>query len=400
MNRFILAIFLIVITSALHGCTLFKATEIINSGDVTFTDNMEKTVPFTLDGHPILIKARLNNSPKEYDFILDTGAFNIIKQEVADELGLPTGLEVTATGSQGKTKKIQLVKLDAINIGGVVVKNCPSGIMQDDSLFPENIAGIIGSNFLRFFTVTIDFEEHKITLTKNSPLDEQNSIPVALEMKQGFAPFLQCILDDKTKIKAEIDTGTPVTSLALPLLKKTHEFRQGNVIKATGSTAAGIGGRSDENYVLRIKKIAIGNNIIENLPVFSHSDDSVHMLIGNDILSKYKVIIDYPGNRIKLAPNGKKIDINPTYFGIAFEKKKGKTFVAGLWENNSIRKSGIRIGDEVLKINSIDTSQLSRIDLIAMSMSKQNSTMTMELKNKKGTRLVTLRKEKYLSEIQ
>ncbi|PIE64188.1 MAG: hypothetical protein CSA26_09315 [Desulfobacterales bacterium] len=398
MNRFIITIFLMVITSVLNGCAVFEATSIMNSGEVTFTNNMEKAVPFTLDGHPIRIKARLNNSPKEYNFMLDTGAFNIIRQEVADELGLPTGLEITATGSQGKTKKIQLVKLDEINVGGVAVKNCPSGIIQDDSLFPENIAGIIGSNFLRFFTVTIDFEEHKIVLTKNS-LDKQDSIPVTLEMKQGFAPFLQCILNDKTKIKAMIDTGTPVTSLALPLLKKTDEFRQGKVIKATGSTAAGIGGRSDENYTLRIKKIAIGDNIIKNLPVFSHSDDSVQMLIGNDVLTAYKVVIDYPGNRIKLVPNGKRIDINPTYFGVAFEKKDGKTFIAGLWENNSIRKSGISIGDEVKKINSIDTSKLSSIDLIAMSLSKQSSTMTIELENKGKTRFVTLRKEKYLSEI-
>ncbi len=399
MNCFILTAFLIVITNTLNGCTAFKAIDIINSGDVAFTNNIEKAVPFTLDGHPIFIKARLNNSSKEYNFMLDTGAFNIIKQEVADELGLPAGLEITATGSQGKTKKVQLVKLDEINVGGAIVKNCPTGIIQNDSLFSENIAGIIGSSFLRFFTVTIDFEEHKIILTKSS-LNKQNSIPVTLEMKQGFAPFLQCILDNKTKIKAEIDTGTPVTSLALPLLKKTNEFRQGKVVKATGNTAAGIGGRSDENYALRIKKIEIGNSIIKNLPVFSHSDDSAEMLIGNDVLSRYKVIIDYPGNRIKLIPNGERIDINPTYFGIAFEKKNGKTFVAGLWENNSIRKSGISIGDEVLKINSIDTSQLSSIDLIAISLSEKSSTMTMELKNKGKIRSVTLRKEKYLSEIQ
>ncbi len=397
MNRFVFTIFLIVIINALNGCTVFKAINIINSGDVTFTNNMEKAIPFTLEGHPILIKARLNNSPKEYVFMLDTGAFNIIKQEVADELGLPTGLAIIATGSQGKTKKIRLVKLDAINVGGAVVENCPSGIIQNDSLFPENIAGIIGSNFLRFFTVTIDFDKHKITLTKKS-LAKQDSLPVTLEMKQGFAPFLQCILNDKTRIKAEIDTGSPVTSLALPLLKKTSEFRQGKVIKATGSTAAGIGGRSDENYALRIKKIAIGDTIIKNLPVFSHADDSVQMLIGNDILSRYKVIIDYPGNRVKLIPNGKRIDINPAYFGVAFEKKKGKTFIAGLWENNSIRKSGISVGDEVVKINSIDASQLSSIDLVGISMSKKNRTMTMELKNRGKTRSVMLNKEKYLSE--
>ncbi len=396
MNRFVFTLFFIVFTGALHSCSAFKAINIMNSGDAAFTNNLEKAVPFTLEGHPLLIQARLNNSSKEYNFMLDTGAFTLITQEVADELGLPTGLEITANGSQGKTKKIELVTLDTVTVGNAVVKNCPSGVIQNDSLFPENIAGIIGSNFLRFFTVTIDFEEQTILFT-NTPLDKQKSMPVRLEMEHGFAPFLQCTLNDKTQIKAIIDTGTPVTSLTLPLLKNTNEFLLGKVVKAIGSTSAGIGGRSDENYALRRKKIAIGNNIIKDIPIFSHSDHSVQMLIGNDILSKYKVIIDYPGRTVNLTPNGKKFDLNPTYFGVAFEKKNGKTFIAGLWENNSIKQSGINIGDEVVKINSIDTSQLSSLDFIAISMNKRNSIMTLELKNKEKTRSVTLKKEKYLS---
>lgn len=101
-----------------------------------------------------------------------------------------------------------------------------------------------------------------------------------------------------------------------------------------------------------------------------------------------------------MIPNGEKFDLNPTSFGIAFEKKNGKTFVAGLWENNATQQYGITVGDEVLKINSIDTNQLSRLDLIALSLSKQSNTMTMEYKNKGKIHSATLRKEKYLPEIQ
>ncbi len=398
MNSPIFRVFFIVASLAFSSCTAFKAMTIIKGGDAIFSQKMERAVPFTMDGHPIVIKARLNNSSKNYNFILDTGALTLIKQEVADELGLPKGLLVTARGSQGKTKNIQLVKLNSIALGGVMVRNCASGVITNESLFPQNIAGIIGSNFLRFFTLTIDFHENEILLNKNSP-ETQNFIPVTLEMKKGFAPFIKCTLDDKTEIKAMIDTGAPVTSLNLPLVKKTKEFLRGEAIKAMGSTSEGIGGRADENYVLRIKKIAMGNNIIKNLPVFSHGENSVQMIIGNDVLSKYRVIIDYPGSRIKLIPIGKKIDINPKSFGIAFQKRKGKTFIAGLWKNNSIKQSGIKVGDEVLKINSIETSKLSSLDLITIALSKVKSTMTMELKGKGKIRFVTLRREAYLPQI-
>ncbi len=394
MKRYILSIFFTGMVIALNSCTPFQAVNIVNSGNGVILNGMETSVPFFLDGHPILIRAKLNRSSKDYTFILDTGAFTLIKQEVADELGLAKGLEIMGLGSQGGEKAIQLTTLDSINVGGAVVENCASGVIENDSLFSEDIAGIIGSNFLRFFTLVIDFKEQEILFTRKV-LDVQDSIPVTLEVKHGFAPFIPCILDKKNRIKAMIDTGSPVTFLALSLLKNTDEFIQGKAIKAEGSVFAGIGGRSEENYTVQMKRIAFGNDIIENIPVFSHSDEDVQMLIGNDLLSRFKVIIDYPGGTMNLIPNGSKIDHNPAYFGVAFEKKNGKTLVAGFWQNASLQRGNIKVGDEVLKINAIDTSQLSKIDLMAMLLSKKSDTMTLVIKDKENTRFVTLRKEKH-----
>jgi hypothetical protein len=52
---FVLAIFL-------PGCTAMKAMQLVDGGVVVPGQYAASVVPFTLEGHPILIKARLNNS--------------------------------------------------------------------------------------------------------------------------------------------------------------------------------------------------------------------------------------------------------------------------------------------------------------------------------------------------
>lgn len=56
---------LFVIVVFLPSCTAFKAMKLVNSGEAVPNNYTESAVPFTLEGHPILIKARLNNSQKE-----------------------------------------------------------------------------------------------------------------------------------------------------------------------------------------------------------------------------------------------------------------------------------------------------------------------------------------------
>ena len=64
MIHFLNYLILFVLVSLLQSCTAFKAMELVNSGEVEPNNYTESVVPFTLEGHPILIKARLNNSQK------------------------------------------------------------------------------------------------------------------------------------------------------------------------------------------------------------------------------------------------------------------------------------------------------------------------------------------------
>src|SRR4030043_1474500 len=152
INQFKNFLILFVIVVFLSSCTGFKAMKLVSGGESVPNKYTESVIPFTLEGHPILIKARLNNSQKEYIFVFDTGALTMIRQEVAKELDLPKGIEVEADGTGGKSKTIDLVKLDNVMVGNMEVRDCAAGVTDFSEMFAPNVAGILGSNFFKHFT--------------------------------------------------------------------------------------------------------------------------------------------------------------------------------------------------------------------------------------------------------
>jgi len=148
----ILKTFLVlVIVLVLPSCTTLQAIKLVNSGEVEPSNKTRSVIPFTLKGHPIFIKVRINNSEKKYNFILDTGALTIVSQQVAQELGLQNVVEVQAGGTGGKSKKINLVQLKSITVGNSGVQNIAAGVVDFSEQLGKDIDGLLGSNFSNSF---------------------------------------------------------------------------------------------------------------------------------------------------------------------------------------------------------------------------------------------------------
>ncbi|WP_321492734.1 retroviral-like aspartic protease family protein [uncultured Desulfobacter sp.] len=390
---------IIVIVIFLSSCTAFKAMELLNSG-VAVPNNYysESVVPFTLKGHPMLIKAKLNNSPKEYTFWLDTGALNMIRDEVAKELSFPKGIEVEARGSGGKSKTVELIKLDKVIVGNMEVRDSAAGVTDLTGLVPKNIAGILGSNFLKHFVVTINFQNQEITFSQNTkPIalrDNEIRIPFKSDMQNGFAPIIECVVDGKIKAKGKIDTGAVgIASLPLAMMKKTNSFKEGAGITAYGSMTAGMFGSVDESLALRVNEVQIGDMKLSNIPSVSNDAKTGEVLLGIKFLEKFLVTLNYPANEMILKPYGMPFETNIPSYGIALTKKGGKTLISGIWKNSAAANMGIQPGDEVVKINSTEVSTLSLMELLAMSLDKNTNSIEIEFINDGVRNKATLHKE-------
>ena len=403
IEKFKIYLSLLVIIAFLSGCSAIQSIKLVNGGEVVKNNAPDSVIPFTLEGGVILINAKLNHSDKVYRFIVDTGALTMISTDVAKELNLPKGIEVKAGGTGGNSKTINLVKLESVLVGGMEVKDCATGVTDFRPLFPRRVAGILGSNFLKYFKVTINYQKKELTLSQDTRAiaTERNDIkiPFELDMMHGFAPIVECELDGNIKEKGVIDTGF-YGFIALPtsIIKKSPSFKNGTVVTSDGSMSGGMFGMGErENYALRLNKIKIGNLQLQNIPATSHSHKDGQILVGNKFLEKYLVTLNYPAKEMTLRAVALPSESNILDFGLALTKKNNKTVVLGVWHNSSAFKKGLRVGDEIIRIDDIKTDIISSIlELMIMFKSEEKKHIKIEFKNEKGRDSVILEKEEIL----
>lgn len=125
---------------------------------------------FTVTASPnelSLLPVKINGSGP-YTFIFDTGASCCcIATEVARKLKIKKRKKVPASGADGSYEAYHGVA-STISIGRALRRNIDVAIFDFDTLrkVDENIAGIIGYNFLRSYTIIIDYEQNELLLYK------------------------------------------------------------------------------------------------------------------------------------------------------------------------------------------------------------------------------------------
>ncbi len=392
----------LILVALLPSCTVIQAFKLLNGSEAVIINDSDSVIPFIIEGHQIIVKAKVNHSQKEYTFILDTGALTMMREKVVKELSLPKGIEVNAGGTGGNVKKINLVQLDSVIVGNVEVKKCASGLTDFNSIFPHKIDGILGSNFLKHFKVTIDYQKKELTLSFNTkPVQLQSNeirIPIELDMLHGFAPVVECEIDGVLKDQGVIDTGL-YGYIALPkTINKIPSFKNGSVIFSQGSMSFGMFGLGKkEDHALRLNNVKIGNLKLQNIPAKSHGHNDGQILIGNKFLEKYIIVLNYPAKELILRPIDSHFEHNILTYGIALTRKDQKTLVSGVWRSSVAFKKGLKPGDEIIKINSIDISSIQSVfELMVMFTDEETNSLIIEVLSETGRSTMVLQKENLL----
>lgn len=369
------------------------------SGRPIYATN-ESVIPFSLEGHRIIVKVRINDSSKEYSFILDTGALTFIDQKAADELNLKKGFEMP-TMKQGE--KAFLTRVDRISLGEMAVEDFEIPIMDIPQQFDRRVMsdGFIGSDFLRFFRATVDYENRNIILRQNADSVVQGNemrIKVDIPFPMRF-PTLSLTMDDSLKINGIIDTGSPY-ALVLPMayLEKLPADSKSSLIRSKGILAKWPGTSLDYNYLWRIKELKCGELEIEDLPVLFAElplNFTSSGLIGKKVLEHYLLTIDYPGQELILVPNGTG---NPrsNIFSCGLGLKKdidGKTVVQGFWEGSPADRASLVVGTEIVEINDKTTSDLSLAQINSILEDERVKTIKLLVRDGGNNKEVELAKE-------
>lgn len=380
------------------NCTPFKMIKKFNSGKPIYKEDI-CIIPFKLSGHKILVNVKLNNSKKDFIFLLDTGALTFISPNAANELGLKKGAEVP---TMKKSEKAYLTKIDSIALGKMIVSDFVLPIIDIQAVFDSSLLvdGFIGSDFLRFFNTTIDYDNKQIVLKQNNIKAEQDEREYKSELKIPFPfrfPTVNMKINNSIDIDGIIDTGSPF-ALVLPLsfVGKLDEQTKKKLIKSKGAMAKWPSTVSNYNYSLRIDELLLGELKINNLPIiFAELPKPFNSaLIGKNFLDKFLFTINYPGKEMTFFPrknNTFKMNIFST--GLKLRKgKNNKTYVQGFWEGSPADNNFIKPGDEIIAINNIEISELSGREINTLLENDQIENIELKIRNADNFQVIDLKK--------
>ncbi len=249
----------------------------------------------------IVVDATVNGARKGR-FLLDTGAgATVIVPKLADQLGLKKTRQHMGNVAGGKTISLSYSNIDSISIDGHSTKLESIVIVDINKLQGPygEIDGVIGSDFIKCFPMTIDYPNERLIFENSDSLEvrKQNGIELNLTLKEEVSPFMNVWLNDSPMGKYKLDTGAGITHLPSTDLRSLGLNEGAPSVSAQQSS--GLGG----NYkVLKthLESFSLDSGlVVKNLCVKVY--DSEYGFIGGNYLRNFIVSLNYLNGYVILA---------------------------------------------------------------------------------------------------
>lgn len=244
------------------------------------------------DGY-ILIEATVNNILRGR-FLVDTGAdATVIIPERATQLELKTIRHHIGGVAGGTQIKVPLSRLDALSVDGHATALDPVVIVDinDDPGPYGKIDGVLGSDYIRHFPMTIDYTKRELIFEDETTLEKrkQEGINLELTLTEGTAPYLPVWLNNKLMGRYKLDTGAGMSHIPCADLNSLGISADSpDVVTREASSLGG-------TYTVlktRLDTFSLGPALeISNFEINAY--DCQYGFIGSDYLRNYVVTLNY-----------------------------------------------------------------------------------------------------------
>ena len=337
------------------------------------------TVPFLqLTGGIVILQARLNNFPDTLNFILDTGSSGIsLDSTTADYLKLkPIPTERTIRGIAG-IRKVSFLYNQQLKFPGFTIDSLNFHINDYailTAVYGERIDGIIGYSVLSRYILKVDYDSLNIAFWSRGTIRyPRGGYLLRPTISQLIAQTVRVRDDEAVTSRFLYDMGAGLCMLLSKDFIADSSFLDKKK-KRWIKEGEGLGGKIDMELTV-IKEVKLGPYRFRNVPVYIFDDVNnvtsypyMGGLIGNDILRRFNVILNYAKSDIYLTPNKHYTDaFDYSYAGIELYLIEGLIIVGDVAKGSPAESSGIKEGDQVLAINKNFSQNLNQYKIALQS---------------------------------
>ena len=266
-----------------------------------------QVIPIKIARGLLVIPAKVQGV--QLQMLLDSGAFESkITTQHAQTLNLPTLLSRTNSDTFGRTRQLDITRLENLTLGDVRFENVSAGMLTyPKSAYTPCVApdGILGGNLLKLTNWQVDYGRAELTLSSLAqPLDiPEDAIAIDMETSSLSAvPKIDIQINGEVIRDVMVDLGfnggliLPSESVSLPEAKRTYVM---------DGARSGIYGKTEGQSYLSKVQLRLGTTSVQNTATREvEAEFTKHSgkKIGNAILSHYLVIADNRRNKLYLAP--------------------------------------------------------------------------------------------------
>jgi Aspartyl protease/PDZ domain len=320
-------------------------------------------VPFTtFTGGVVVIRAQLVGYPDTLNFIMDTGSGGIsLDSTTCIRLNIIPVLTDKLIMGIGGVRQLRYVNNQSLIIGKLKVDSLNFHVSDYDilsSVYGDRIDGIIGYSFYTRYIVKIDYDSNQMYVYSKGNFRYPRG-GFMLKPSVVNLPIENAMIRDVREVHARFyfDTGA-----GLCMLLNSDFIRDSAILnldkKPLPTQAQGMGGKANM-VVTTMKEFKIGPYRFRNIPIHIFDDEFnvtsypyLMGLIGNDVLRRFNIILNYDKRIFYLTPNTHFRDpFDYSYTGLGLYWIEGEIRVGDVMKDSPAEKAGFKVDDVVIGVN-------------------------------------------------
>lgn len=311
-----------------------------------------------------MFNALFANYPDTLNFILDTGSGGISLDSTTVEYFkiTPTPSDMTILGIAG-VRKVSFIYNQRLRLPGLTVDSLNFHINNYDILtqvYGEKIDGIVGFSVLSRYIFKIDYDSSMISIFSNGRIKYPRGgwlyEPILRTLPVQTARIRDAVSAD-SRFLFDIGAGLCLM-LNKDFIEDSNFLDKKRVLYA--KEAEGVGGKIDMQLTV-IKEIKLGPYKFKNIPAFVF-DDTFNItsypylsgIIGNDILRRFNLILNYAKREFYFKPNTHfQQPFDYAYSGVELYYVDGEIILGDVASKSPAEEAGLKEGDVLIGINNL-----------------------------------------------